>query len=421
MRTTLVLQVSLLLSAPATAHAGDGFPAFCWDRLPLYAHVGIGDGLKPDQYKFLADRFSLITLTGGKLTRGSVEPNIAAAARAIKKRNPKAKVLFYWAADSPKHQWKLSNATFPDGGYLRVPRRAGRASSTFDVTRQDVRAWWSGVAAKAVRDYSCDGIFVDGATAGTPGGPWSRLLGKDKAAVMDAGMFTMLKEARKKMGPDKLIIFNPLHGYDKKRPPLGERYLPVTDGAMIDDFDRAANVKQQSKEYMANTLEVMHKAAQGGKIIVFKAWPGFTWWSDKEMMKKPHAELHRVARERITFPLASFLVAAGPNCYFCYTWGWLGEYGTFDWYSEFDKPLGPPKGEAVRKGSTYRRGFAHASVFVDLEKKTAKIDWKWPSDEASASLRLPPLALLAIDLNFQIDFRNCERCWVRAARLRRRR
>jgi len=190
------------------------------------------------------------------------------------------------------------------------------------------------------------------------------------------GVFAMLKDAKKKMGPDKLIIFNPLHGHDEKRPPLGEQYLPVTDGAMVDDFDRASNIRQQSKEYMANTLKVMGEAARDGKIIVFKAWPGFTWWSDKEMMKKPHEEQHRVACERITFPLACFLVGAGPNCYFCYTWGWLGEYGTFDWYPEFDKPLGPPKGEAVRKGWTYRREFARASVFVDLEKKTARVDWR---------------------------------------------
>jgi len=372
MRTPLVFQVFPLLSALATAHAGDGFPAFSWDHVPLYAHLGIGDGLTPDQYHFLADRFHLITFTGGK-AHGSVEPNIAAAARAIKKRNPKAKVLFYWAGDMPKHQWKQSNSTYPDGAYLRSPKVKRRS---FDVTRQDVRNWWSDVAAKAVRDYSCDGIFVDGATAGCPGGPWSRSFGKEKAAVMDRGMFAMLKAAKKKMGPKTLMIFNPLHGHDKKRPPLGEQYLPVTDGAMVDDFDRAANIRQQSKEYMANTLEVMRKAAQDGKITIFKAWPGFTWWSDKEMMKKTHAELHRVARQRITFPLASFLVAAGPNCYFCYTWGWLGEYGTFDWYPEFDKPLGPPKGEAVRKGWTYRREFAHASVFVDLENRTGRIDWR---------------------------------------------
>lgn len=48
----------------------------------------------------------------------------------------------------------------------------------------------------------------------------------------------------------------------------------------------------------------------------------------------------------------------------------------FDWYPEFDKPLGAPKGDAKRDRFKYTREFEHASVFVDLEKKTAKIDWK---------------------------------------------
>ncbi|MCD6304379.1 MAG: hypothetical protein J7M21_05390 [Planctomycetes bacterium] len=371
-----MLQLALLMSPQAAAGANDannGYPDFSWDHVPLYAHLGIGDGLEPDQYKFLAEHFSLITFTAGRITRGSVEQHIAAAARAIKKYNPKAKVLFYWSGDIRKRPWKQSNSTYPDGAYLRSPKRN---RLIFDLTRQDVRDWWSDIAVKAVRDYSCDGIFVDGATAGRPGGPWSRAFGKKKAALLDKGMFAMLKEAKKKMGPDSLIIFNPLHGGDKKHPPLGEQYLPVTDGAMVDDFDRAANIRQESKEYMANTIEVMRKAAQNGKVIVFKAWPGFTWWSAPELMKRPHAELHRLAAERITFPLACFLAGAERHCYFCYTWGWLGEYGTFDWYPEFDKPLGPPKGPAVRKGWTYRREFAHASVFVDLEQKAAKIDWK---------------------------------------------
>jgi len=372
MKTAILLQMSLLLSAMTVVHAGAGYPEFSWDHVPLYAHLGIGDGLEPDQCNFLADHFDIIAFTGGKVTRGSVEPNIAAGARAIKKRNPKAKVLFYWASDMPKHQWKLSNAAFPKDGYLHSPKKRRQ---NFDVTRQDVRDWWSDVAAKAVHDYSCDGIFVDGATAGRPNGPWSREFGAEKAAVMDKGMFAMLEEARKKMGPDKLIIFNPLHGYEKGGSSLGEEYLPVTNGAMVDDFDRAANIKQQSPEYMANTIEAMRKAAEDGKIIIFKAWPGFTWWSDKELMKKPHEEQYRIAKEEITFPLACFLVGAEPNCYFCYTWGWGKDTGVFDWYPEFDKPLGPPKAKAVRKGWTYRREFEHASVFVDLDAKTAKINW----------------------------------------------
>jgi hypothetical protein len=362
--------------APSTeAQASEGFPEFSWNHVPLYAHLGVGAGLKPEQYEFLADHFDLIAFTGGILRNASVEPNMAAAAKAIKGRNPKAKVLFYWASDMPKHQWKNSNATFPEGGYLHA-KKGGKDSLQFDVRRQDVRDWWSGIAGKAVHKYGCDGLFVDGATAGTKGGPWSKMFGAEQAAAMDEGVFAMLKQARETMGPGKLIIFNPLHGYDENHPGLGEQYLPVTDGAMVDDFDRGANVRQQSPEYLANTIEVMGKAAKDGKIVIFKGWPGFTWWSDKKLMAKPHEEQYRVAREQITFPLACFLAGAESHCYFCYTWGWLGEYGTFDWYPEFDKALGVPKGEAKREGWKYTREFEHALVFVDVEKKTGKIDWK---------------------------------------------
>ena len=110
-------------------------------------------------------------------------------------------------------------------------------------------------------------------------------------------------------------------------------------------------------------------------MICLKAWPGFSWL-DADMMKKPHDELVGLARERITFPLACFLVAAEPHCFFCYTWGYSENHGTFDWYPEFDKPLGPPLGETVRDGWKYQREFAHASVFVNLETQTARIDWK---------------------------------------------
>jgi hypothetical protein len=97
---------------------------------------------------------------------------------------------------------------------------------------------------------------------------------------------------------------------------------------------------------------------------------------DKDMMKRPHDELARLAGEQITFPLASFLVGAGRHCYFQYTWGWDSDCGTFDRHPEFDKPLGAPKGDAVREGWTFRREFEHASVFVDVEKLKGRIDWK---------------------------------------------
>ena len=364
-----------------------GYPHFSWDRVPVYAHVGLGEGLNSEQYTFLADHYDFIAFTGGSMSHEyriqkelSFERIAANAARTIKIRNPKARVLFYWSGDFGRDHAKISNSIIPKNATFPY-KKGTRNVQLFDTSNPALRKWWADVAGKAVHEYSCDGIFLDGGTAYAPGSSYERVLGKAKARELEEGMFAMIREAKQKMGKDSIIMLNPLHGPkngQRQEEALGWHYLNVVDGAMVDDFDRAANLiaRRQSKVYIADTIKTMSAAAKRGEIVVFKAWPGFTWWSDKELMKKSHAEQYAVSVKNLEFPLASFLIGAGEHCYFCYTWGWLPEYGSFDWYPEFDRPLGAPKGDAVQKGWTFQRDFEHASVSVDLEKRIGKIDWK---------------------------------------------
>jgi len=383
----IAIAILLLATCPRIS-AQESRPAFSWDRVPLYAHVGLGRGLKPEEYRFLAEYYDFIAFTGGLLDREyranknvTFETIVSDAARTVKQQNPKATVLFYWAADLAKPHNKISNKSIPADGRITVRRNGKKTVEVFDTTNPSTRNWWTDVAAKAVRDYGCDGIFVDGATAFTPGSLYERRLGKDKNAALENGMFSMLTEAKQKMGANSIVLLNPLHGPkagERIEDALGWRYLPFVDGAMVDDFDRAANIleKRQSKEYIVGTIRVMAQAAKRGEIVVFKAWPGFTWWSDPELMKQPHSEQYAVSVKNLEFPLACFLIGAEKHCYFCYTWGWLPDHGALDWYPEFDKPLGPPQGPAVRDGWTFRREFEHASVFVDVEKRVGRIDWE---------------------------------------------
>jgi hypothetical protein len=64
---------ALLIACCPSLSASDGYPKFQWNRVPLYAHLAVGDGLEPKQIEFLADHFSVIALTGGTVTKGSVE------------------------------------------------------------------------------------------------------------------------------------------------------------------------------------------------------------------------------------------------------------------------------------------------------------------------------------------------------------
>ena len=372
---------ALLFATCMSAHAAEGYPAFSWDRVPVYAHFGYDPALKPEQYDFLAKHFSLVSFAAGGM-RAEVEKGIAKGAAEIKKRNPSVKVLFYFAGDILHSPFTLSNESFPKDGFIEKPsvrkvthpktgKQTEQVRHYFDKSKPVMREWWAGIAEKAVKEYGCDGIFADGlASFG------HNLVTREKEAAIREGIKTMSKLAKEKMGPKGLLLFNPLHGEENSE------YLPVTDGAMIDNFDRTMFLKDADKEpgakdldMMAGDIEAMIKASKAGKIIIFKAWPGFHQ-KDKELMKRPHEELVKIAARNITFPLASFLIAAGPNCYFQYTWGWSSDNGTFDWYPEFDKPLGAPKGDAKRDGFKYTREFEHASVFVDLETKTGRIDWK---------------------------------------------
>ena len=182
-----------------------------------------------------------------------------------------------------------------------------------------------------------------------------------------AARVALLEETRRKIGPDKLILYNGLLKDDPKK------LLQFANGAMIERFGHFDT--GSSKEQITEMFEATQNAARDGKIVLLKGWPGFSY-REPEMMMKPHDELARLAKERLTFSLACFLVTAEPNCYFCYTWGYREKHGTFDWYPEFDKPLGPPKGPAKKDGWNYQREFAHASVSVNLETKAAKIEWK---------------------------------------------
>ncbi|HUS92911.1 MAG TPA: putative glycoside hydrolase [Phycisphaerae bacterium] len=373
--STSVFTASLLLVAAPTLRANDALPPFSWDHVPVYAHVGkSSDDFTSEELDFLAKHFDFITIEKGQASHkyGNTEDGFAAAAREIKKRNPDAKVLFYWNAslDTSTARWGYKAAkTFPADGHLKdkqgKPVLRRKTVPNYDLTRPDVRAWWSDAAAKAVRDYGADGIFAD--AMGDPPAANRKTLDEAQLKALRDARLALMEETRRKIGPSKLIVYNGLMKEGR------DRLLRVTDGAMIEHFGHFSN--GSTKEQIAEGIDVTQATGREGKIVLMKAWPGFSY-REPEMMKKPHDELARLAKERITFPLACFLVAAQPNCYFCYTWGYREKAGTFEWYPEFDKPLGPPRGDATRTGWTYQRDFAHASVFVDLETRTARIDWK---------------------------------------------
>ncbi|MDF7800157.1 putative glycoside hydrolase [Pontiellaceae bacterium B1224] len=347
---------------------------FSWDTVPVYAHLAnMSEDFTPEQLDFLAEHFDFITIEKGQAKRkhGSTEKGFAIAVQELKKRNAQAKVLFYWNAAIHIGGYEAGE-TFPEDG--RLISKQGEPmtifnSSFYDLSRTDVQNWWADTADMAVRELGADGIFVD-AVGKFSNASRRRSLTDVKIEALNNGMVSMVQETRNKIGPSKLLIQN---GVSDTPGNIGTRLLNVTDGAMKEHFVSATPGK---KEELAENIELLQKVAKSGKVLVIKTWPGFDW-RDKETMSKPREERAKMAQEAITFPLACFLIVAEPYSYFCYTWGYQGnDTGTFVWYPELDKPLGPPKGDAQHKGWKYKREFAHASVFVDIETGESLIEWK---------------------------------------------
>jgi len=347
-------------------------PGFNWDRVPLNLHFGKRTAdLTDAEIDFIARRSALIALekSHGVTPHGSTEAGIADSARRITQRNPDAKVLFYlnafinWpgydAFKTYRPEWTLRTA----GGEI-VTHPSGTPRP--DPSNADFREWWSDVVAHANRSAPLGGVFVDALPqALSPG--LAKQVGDAKARAIVAGLREMLALTKRKLGPGRLVLVNGLRTTDFREILDWEGI----DGVMIEHFGA---FKTDSPADIKADLDSIALAAAKGKFVVIKGWPGFNWL-DKEMMQRPYAELLQLARERLTFPLACFLVAAQPGSHFCYSWGYIDTHGMLDAYAEFDRPLGPPKADAKWVGLTATREFAHASVTVDLTTKQARIDW----------------------------------------------
>ena len=349
------------------------FPGFSWDRVPLNLHFGKRTAdLTDAEINFIARHSSLIALekSHGVTPHGSTEAGIADSARRITQRNPDAKVLFYlnafinWpgydAFKTYRPEWTLRTVT---GEIVTHPSGTPRP----DPSNAEFREWWSEVVAHANRTAPLGGVFVDALPqALSPG--LAKQVGDTKARAIVAGLREMLALTKRTLGPDRLVLVNGLRTTDFHEILDWEGI----DGVMIEHFGA---FKTDSPTDIKADLDSIALAVAKGKFVIVKGWPGFNWL-DKEMMQRPYAELLQLARARLTFPLACFLVAAQPGSHFCYSWGYTNTHGMLDAYPEFDRPLGPPQADAKWVGLTATREFAHASVWVDLTTKQARIEWR---------------------------------------------
>lgn len=224
-------------------------------------------------------------------------------------------------------------------------------------------------------DPSIDGIFLDGNIKVLERGYLARQIGVGKKKQTMDGYHVLMKQTREAIGPNKLMIANILRARFEN---AGLEYLDYFDGSYLEGFFH--NVGGASyEEYVAKGIDAMQTAARQGKIIAFTT--GFDPSRNKSALgiDESHSKVSSdaAARKALIYPLAIFLVCAEKHSYFRIHEGYAADENDrwMRWFPEYDRPLGPPSGPAKKDGFRYTRTFRHATVQLDIQKRTASIQW----------------------------------------------
>lgn len=381
------LEASLHTSNGVPFEAPEFYPAFSWEKVPVYMMFAHDTRLLEDaEVRKIASEtgFTCIEKNHGLKSLGDAVLGLEHETKAFKQVKPDIKVLGYLngalAYPFTRYTRMLTEARIDRSpemkAYLVRDPKTGELAKLrglygYNVLNPDMRAWWSDSAADMVHQSGADGIFIDQ----MHGFSWLHPSEKRKEVV--AGVGDMMAQLKAKIGPEKILLAN------------NGAHIPavfeVSDAFMFEHYNRKVT---HTKEKLLEDWQLMEKIADAGKICVYRFGPepesnspllaagghGRKWTKVSEW-----AEL---SKEQLEFYLAVYLIGAQPYTYFQWNWGWSLVTGPLEHYPEFHKPLGKPLGKYTRvhpDGWEFTREFEHASVWVDTDKWEAKIDWK-PSE-----------------------------------------
>lgn len=393
---SLVLLAALLAGAvaaavePAPNEAGR-FPDFSWDTIPLYMHIRKTTAFNAAEVDYLSS-FPLVTLEKytGHDTSGTVDRGTIAAAEAIKKKNPRTKVLFY------------RNVFVHYGGYsfdkelLRIdqPFLVNKQGATdlvrgkikaYDLANPEVINWWVNSALTVCRHEAIDGLFIDGnLKVLTP--YLSQQLPAGKKKALTAGYSTLVKQLRTELPSSDLLIANMIRA--RHFPDAGLNYLEAFDGSYLEGFEPDPG-DTNGATLIAKGIHATQQAARSGKIIAMTLGLGESA-ADSPALDDTRAKVIDLAalEPRVNYLIGLFLVCAERYSYLSIHDGYSANRirGTCQskiWlkrFPQYDRPLGQPLGPAEQKGFVYTRQFEHLDVTVDVERRQATLAWRQPAE-----------------------------------------
>ncbi|WP_168433148.1 putative glycoside hydrolase [Pontiella sulfatireligans] len=374
---------SLVTTSGVPFEAPKHYPAFSWDKVPVYMMFAHDDRLLQDSEtrKIAAESdFICIEKNHGLKPFGDAVLGLEHEARAFKKLKPEIVVLGYLNAALAYPFTRYTQMLTADQisqypemkAYLVSDPKTGKPAQKrglygYNVLNPEMRSWWSDSAAEMVLQTGADGIFIDQMHG------WAWLHGSTNSQAVVDGVADMMAQLKAKIGSDKILLANNGAHIDQ--------VFDVSDAFMFEHYNRTVT---HTKEKLLEDWQLMEKIADAGKICIYRfgAEPESgsllleAGRTGKLNHKKKWAEL---SKEQLEFYLSLYLIGAQPYSYFQWSWGWGLTTGPLEHYPEFHKPLGKPLGKYTRTHPDlweFTREFEHASVWVDTDKWEAEIKWK---------------------------------------------
>ncbi|MBT3191184.1 MAG: hypothetical protein HN341_01385 [Verrucomicrobia bacterium] len=362
------------------------YPMWSWDTVQEYKMFGDEHLLTDDEVERIAalSNFIAIEKQHGGADLDSAELGAKHEARRFKAINPDIKVLFYFNGAiayeftsytqnfSPKPD-RMSEQQKEDLLLFDVKKNEYHTIHNghryaWDILKPTFRTWWSETVGKAVRETGTDGVFWDQMHG------WNYLRWDRRETVAEAHVL-LQKMATTMIGEDRILLCN--------NAAHRQEFIENCDAVMY-EHHKPGQYRENFQRYV-DDWDQMLAVANAGKINVYR-WPvnrkGTKFEkSDHRVIggTANHDEVAEIAKARITFPLACFLIGAQPYSYFMLSWGWGTYTGALVDFPEMKRPLGPPQGAYERESEDkwiFTRAFKHADVWVDLAKEEARITWK---------------------------------------------
>lgn len=364
-----------------------------------------------EDIEFVAKNYAFVTTGTGcnrinKSNTLTIEESVLAVAARIKAIDPSKQVGMYWRSDfilelgecsgfasewaANAAEWTLKDdkgKPVSKSGKPLLDYSNPKASAFFSKVLFNVTSWKL-PNGKPMLDY----VYVDGDKSIE--NPYAPGINPDRSAKLVRDSYASFGTAQKLMdaaGDGGRVVLNGMDTLEAFQSHVGSGCA----GAMFDHWSILQYIQRanHASEGLFNVTEMDEAFALATNKLVsnftvqVKGWPGPIIKQRDEYpsgitQPKTPADFQRVIAERFNSELALFLLVADQFNFWIYSWFWgWDDYvpnqtdSTIpaSFFPEAKCSLGEPTGpyERIPNTWTYKRQFAHASVFVDLNNRTA--------------------------------------------------